>query len=76
MLPLYVLETTKSIGRISVYLSRNYRVLMLMADGSSSDAMEMLALYLLRTTKSRSRISVVSGINDKPVAEDTRILAT
>ena len=71
-----MLETTKSIGRISVYLSRNYRVLMLMADGSSSDAMEMLALYLLRTTKSRSRISVVSGINDKPVAEDARILAT
>jgi hypothetical protein len=48
---------------------------MLIGDGSTSDATEILSLYVLETAKSIGRISMVSVINDKPVVEDIRLLA-
>lgn len=48
VLPLYVLETTKSIGRLSVKL---VEFLMLIVDGSSLDTTEMLPPYVLEMAK-------------------------
>lgn len=49
---------------------------MLMVDASCPGATEILPLYVFETAKSIGRISMVSGINDRPVVEDIRLLAT
>ena len=49
---------------------------MLLGDDSTSGATEILPLYMFETAKSIGRISMVSGINDRPVVEDIRLLAT